>query len=105
MKRRHLLRLLTYGATLLGFSALPYGVSRLLAPAKNKPSDRAIKLFTRRQDRREYLRPPGALKNDVDFIAACIGCGLCVEFCPHLSLPIWIADQKAYSPAEKKKLL
>ncbi len=92
MKRRHLLRLLTYGATLLGFSALPYGVSRLLAPAENKPSDRAIKLFTRRQDRREYLRPPGALKNDVDFIAACIGCVLCGEVCPPRCIKFHVRD-------------
>ena len=25
--------------------------------------------------------------------AACVGCGLCVEICPHPSTPIWIVDR------------
>lgn len=28
------------------------------------------------------MRPPGALSNDADFTAACIGCELCGEICP-----------------------
>ena len=82
MKRRHILRLLTSGAALVGFSTLPYGLSRLLSPAAPKPSGRAISLSSRQHDRRISLRPPGALKNDVAFTAACIGCGLCGEVCP-----------------------
>lgn len=32
------------------------------------------------------LRPPGASKNDAEFIANCIKCGLCVESCPFYTL-------------------
>lgn len=32
------------------------------------------------------LRPPGASKNDAEFIASCIKCGLCVEACPFCTL-------------------
>ena len=24
----------------------------------------------------------------------CVGCGMCVEICPHPSVPIWIIDRK-----------
>ncbi len=30
-----------------------------------------------------YLRPPGALGKDQDFVASCIGCGKCAEVCPN----------------------
>lgn len=38
------------------------------------------------------LRPPGASKNDAEFIASCIKCGLCVESCPFYTLNL--ATQK-----------
>ncbi|NQV57067.1 MAG: 4Fe-4S dicluster domain-containing protein [Rhodospirillales bacterium] len=78
MRRRRLLRILSAGAALLGFSALPFGAARLLAPSEAKRVSRPID----KSGRRNYLRPPGALKSDAAFTAACIGCGLCGEVCP-----------------------
>ena len=69
MRRRSFLQRLMVSAGMLGAAILPYGLARLLNPAV--ASD-----FSR------HLRPPGSLKNDEDFIAACIGCGLCGEICP-----------------------
>lgn len=69
MDRRSLLRRVSAGLALLMASALPYGVLRVLSPDRVKPA-------------RNYLRPPGALKHDAAFVAACIGCGLCGEVCP-----------------------
>lgn len=69
MQRRSFLRRLVAGIVVLAATALPYGVSRLLAPGQA-------------QAKRNYLRPPGALKEDAAFISACIGCGLCGEVCP-----------------------
>jgi len=34
------------------------------------------------------LRPPGASKNDAEFISSCIKCGLCVEACPFYTLKL-----------------
>lgn len=56
-------------AALLTVTSLPYGLVRLLSPAVARPV-------------RNYMRPPGALKDEAQFIAACIGCGLCGEVCP-----------------------
>lgn len=70
MERRGLLKDLLTGATVLSAGVLPYGIARLLAPAGGAPAQR------------HHLRPPGALKDDAAFVAACIGCGLCGEVCP-----------------------
>lgn len=69
MKRRGVLRMLVAGAAILTGGAIPYGISLLLTPGRAAP-------------RRNYLRPPGALKDEASFVAACIGCGLCGEVCP-----------------------
>ena len=69
MDRRDILKSFIAGAALLVTSLLPYGVARLMAPAIAKP-------------KRNYMRPPGALKDDLGFQANCIGCGLCGEVCP-----------------------
>ncbi len=70
MKRRTVLRNFAAGGVVGAAGGLPYGLSRLLAPdAGARP-------------KRNYLRPPGALKDDAAFVAACIGCGLCGEVCP-----------------------
>lgn len=69
MERRGFLRTLIAGAVALAAGAVPYGFSYLLAPR-------------RAAAQRNYMRPPGALKDDAAFVAACIGCGLCGEVCP-----------------------
>jgi ferredoxin-type protein NapG len=69
MKRRSVLQNLIAYAAFLAVSALPYGVATVLAPGRARA-------------KRNYLRPPGALKDDAAFVAACIGCGLCGEVCP-----------------------
>jgi ferredoxin len=71
MKRRTLLQDIAVGGAVVAAASLPYGMARLLAPDDGKA-----------KPKRNYLRPPGALKNDAAFIAACIGCGLCGEVCP-----------------------
>lgn len=70
MKRRTILQDIMAGGAVIAAGGLPYGLSRLLSPDSGaKP-------------KRNYLRPPGALKDDAAFVAACIGCGLCGEVCP-----------------------
>ncbi|MEJ2143341.1 MAG: 4Fe-4S dicluster domain-containing protein [Gammaproteobacteria bacterium] len=53
----------------LGFSSLPFGISRLLFPDIKAAVSNRIPL-------------PGALADPHAFIEACIGCGLCGEVCP-----------------------
>ena len=69
MKRRGFLLDLAAGTAVLAAAAGPYGISHLLAPERAVPE-------------RNHLRPPGALKDDATFVAACTGCGLCGEVCP-----------------------
>ncbi len=69
MRRRTLLQRLMYATGIAAASTLPYGFGRLAAPEVQA-------------DPRTHLRPPGALKDDDAFNAACIGCGLCGEVCP-----------------------
>lgn len=69
MKRRTFLQKLVLSLGVLGFSSLPFGMSRLLFPEiKASPSNR--------------VPLPGALADQKVFIEACIGCGLCGEVCP-----------------------
>lgn len=69
MKRRGFLKDLAAGAAIVAAGAIPYGVSSLMTPGRAAPGH-------------NRLRPPGALKDDAAFVAACIGCGLCGEVCP-----------------------
>lgn len=69
MKRRSFMQKIAFGIGVLGFSALPFGLSRLLFP-KVKAA-----VYTR-------IPLPGALADHQAFVAACIGCGLCGEVCP-----------------------
>ncbi|MBT7485011.1 MAG: 4Fe-4S dicluster domain-containing protein [Rhodospirillales bacterium] len=69
MERRSILQKSSAGLALLGVSALPFGLASFLTPERARAE-------------RNYLRPPGALKDDANFITACIGCGLCGEVCP-----------------------
>ncbi len=69
MRRRSFSRAAVLAGAMIVASATPYGLSRLLSPGLDRP-------------RRNYLRPPGALKDDAQFVAACIGCGVCGEVCP-----------------------
>ncbi len=70
MERRTFLRNAgTYGITAAVVSGSLLGFTRLLAPAESPPPTQRIPL-------------PGALADENEFIAACIGCGLCGEVCP-----------------------
>ena len=69
MKRRTVVKNFATGVAALAAGAIPYGLMFLLAPHRTAAA-------------RNYLRPPGALKDDPAFVAACIGCGLCGEVCP-----------------------
>lgn len=69
MDRRTVLQKTAVGLALLGVGALPFGFARILAPGHARAE-------------RNHLRPPGALKDEAAFVAACIGCGLCGEVCP-----------------------
>ena len=69
MKRRSVLKGGTAAAVAAAAAATPFGLARLLAPPAAA-------------DPEHHLRPPGALKPDPAFVAACIGCGLCGEVCP-----------------------
>lgn len=52
-----------------GFASLPFGLARLMMPSRADAAQMQIPL-------------PGALADPDDFVAACIGCGLCGEVCP-----------------------
>lgn len=69
MKRRSFLQRAVFGLGVLGFSSLPFGLSRLLYPKANAVIA-------------NYTILPGALADPKAFIEACIGCGLCGEVCP-----------------------
>jgi len=69
MKRRSFLQRLTLSLGVIGFSTLPYGLSRMLSPAVKAEPHRRVPL-------------PGALAERDRFLEACIGCGLCGEVCP-----------------------
>ncbi len=72
MKRRTFLQRLATTAAAFGAAAAPYGLSRVLAPAS---ASAHAPPHTR-------LRPPGAIRDDGEFISACIGCALCGDVCP-----------------------
>ncbi len=80
MKRRTVIQDLALGGAVVAVAGLPYGLSRLLAPA-GEP-----------RPLRNYMRPPGALKDDAAFVSACIGCGMCGEICPPRSIDFHTRD-------------
>lgn len=69
MKRRSVLQHAAAGVVTVSAGAAPFALARLLSPDTGHQASR-------------HLRPPGALKDDAAFVAACIGCGLCGEVCP-----------------------
>lgn len=69
MRRRSVLQWLVYGTGMLASAGGPWLLTRLLMPEA-------------KADISHHLRPPGALRDDAAFVAACIGCGLCGEVCP-----------------------
>ncbi len=83
MQRRSALQRLIRGAALLATASLPYGVARLTTPD--------VRAQTHNRER-NHIRPPGALKDDAAFVAACIGCGLCGEVCPPRCIRFYSRD-------------
>ncbi len=63
------MRNMAVGTVTLTGALVPFALARIMAPVS-------------KTDFRTYLRPPGAIADDVAFIEACIGCGLCGEVCP-----------------------
>jgi len=80
MKRRRFLFLIGATGGTLATAGLPFGFARMLAPPAS-----AVELHRR-------LRPPGALKDDAAFVAACIDCGLCAEVCPPRCITFYKRD-------------
>ncbi len=71
MKRRSFIQKIFFASGVMAASALPYGLSALLAPQ--------LRAATRS---RQEIPLPGALPDPQAFTEACIGCGLCSEVCP-----------------------
>ncbi len=98
MQRRDFLDRLLKLAGIAGFSSLPYWFSHLLMPKQVIAGQRHIPL-------------PGALPDPAEFIAACIGCGLCGEVCPPRCVNFYKhtegsrADTPYIDPAEKGCIL
>ena len=69
MERRGFVKRGIAGMAVVAAGAAPFTLMSLMAPDAPRPE-------------RNYLRPPGALKDEAAFAAACIGCGLCGEVCP-----------------------
>lgn len=97
MKRRSFLQKVTLGIGVLGFSSLPFAMSRLLFPKVNATVTNRVPL-------------PGALPNPGDFIQACIGCGLCGEVCPPKCILFHkndggVESNKPYIDPEKKSCI
>ncbi len=64
----------------------PFAFARMLVPGAGRSIDPKTADKSKRniyhRNRRNILRPPGALQDQQKFAAACIGCGLCGEVCP-----------------------
>lgn len=69
MNRRGFLKSALAGLATLTGAMMPFAIARMLNPSSPVVPSR-------------HLRPPGALKDDTAFVAACIGCGICGEVCP-----------------------
>jgi len=87
MKRRGFLQLTGRSIMAVLAATLPFGFARMMSPNVSA-------------DTRWRIRPPGALKNDDAFIAACIGCGLCGEVCPPKCIQFYTHEggKKANTP-------
>jgi len=69
MRRREVLKQATFVASVGALTSLPFLLSRLLMPVVVAKEHQRVPL-------------PGAKQPEKEFIAACIGCGLCGEVCP-----------------------
>lgn len=69
MQRRDFILRLLQAMGVLGFSSLPFAITRMMMPSQVLAGQAHIPL-------------PGALPDKAGFVGACIGCGLCGEVCP-----------------------
>ena len=98
MQRRHFLSRLVKFLGISGFVALPFGLVRLMQPGRVIAGQMHVPL-------------PGAKQQEQDFIAACIGCGLCGEVCPPRCVKFYKHTEAAKAntpyidPAEKGCIL
>jgi len=106
MKRRTMLGRVVYGAAYIFSASLPYALARALYPNNEERLRRRSEKITHRK-----LRPPGALQDDLAFVSACIGCGLCAEVCPPGCIQFYLydgggnANTPYISPSEKSCVL
>ena len=98
MRRRAFINRFIRLSGIIGFSSLPYWLARLMMPGQVIAGQIHIPL-------------PGALPDRNNFIAACIGCGLCGEVCPPRCVKFYKdtegnkADTPYIDPAEKGCIL
>ncbi|MDH5445752.1 MAG: 4Fe-4S dicluster domain-containing protein [Gammaproteobacteria bacterium] len=98
MRRRGFLHTLAKILSIAGFASLPYGLVRFMQPGQVVAGQKHIPL-------------PGALAKEHDFVAACIGCGLCGEVCPPRCVKFYKHTEGAKAntpyidPAEKACIL
>lgn len=98
MQRRSFILKAIQALGIVGFASLPFGLARLMMPSRADAAQMHIPL-------------PGALADSDEFVAACIGCGLCGEVCPPRCVKFYKdhegskADTPYIDPAERGCIL
>ena len=98
MERRNFMQRVAQSLGVLGFCSLPFALSHLMMPGRTIAGQMHIPL-------------PGAKQDSQEFVAACIGCGLCGEVCPPRCIQFYKhtegdrANTPYIDPAEKACIL